>query len=94
MLTAPASSSLSSPPAPSPRLSPRSIAGIGALPYYLRRLMYGEYPRAKDDFEKYEAFQRSWDRGAAFAATKAFRADGARKDLEAGWAAEWKRQLA
>jgi hypothetical protein len=55
--------------------------------------MYGEYPRAKDDFEKYEAFQRSWDRGAPFAATRAFRADGARGELEAAWQAEWKKAL-
>jgi hypothetical protein len=55
--------------------------------------MYGEYPRAKDDFEKYEAFQRSWDRGAPFASTAAFRADAGRAGVEEAWRAQWKRQL-
>ncbi len=30
----------------------RSLSGIGVLPYYMRRLVHGEYPRVKDDFEK------------------------------------------
>ena len=64
------------------------------MPYYLRRLMYGEYPRSKDDFEKYEAFQRKWDNGASYAATKAYRADGARQGVEAAWQSEWRKQLA
>ncbi len=42
-------------------LSPRSVAGIGTLPYYVRRLTTGEYPRPKDDFEKFVEFQRGWD---------------------------------
>ena len=73
-----------------PSRSSRSIAGIGALPYYLRRLMYGEYPRAKDDFEKMGKFQREWDAGAPYASTAVARADAGRAALEAKWAAQWK----
>ena len=54
--------------------------------------MYGEYPRAKDDFEKYVVFQRQWDRGAPFASTAAFRADAGRADVEAAWREGWKKQ--
>jgi len=40
-----------------------SVSGIGALPYYLRRLMNGEYPRPKDDFERFTLYQKDWDNG-------------------------------
>jgi len=65
------------------------IAGIGALPYYLRRLMYGEYPRAKDDFEKFVVFQKSWDAGAAFSSTHAYQADTQREKTEQTWQKKW-----
>jgi hypothetical protein len=70
-----------------------AIAGIGALPWGLRRLMSGEFPRSKDDFEKFVPFQRDWDRGAAYASTAAYRADEGRGALEAAWAARWKQVL-
>ena len=74
-------------------LLPCSVAGIGALPYYLRRLMYGEYPRSKDDFEKFVVFQKAWDRGASYAATTAYQADAMRPALEVGWGEDWRKLL-
>jgi hypothetical protein len=55
----------------------------------VRRLFDGEVPRTSDDFQKFTTggFQRAWDAGAPYAATKAYKEDLERPGLEREWRA-------
>ena len=57
-----------------------SIAGIGALPFYVRYGLTGEKPRPKDSFERYREQQQMWEnvRGRGACAATGVRRDGPR----------------